>query len=71
MKKSFKVEGLHCPNCAARLEKGLNKLEDVTATVTFATQKLTIEAPDDKFDAIMDQADAICKKLEPDWTIVR
>lgn len=72
MKKAFKVNGLDCPNCAARLEKGLNKLEGVElATVTFATQKLTLEAADDKFDQVLDAAVALCKKMEPDWEIVR
>jgi len=37
----------------------------------FATSKLIMEAPDDKFDAVMDEAVAVAKKLEPDWEIVR
>jgi len=72
MKKSFKVNGLDCPNCAARLEKGLNKLDGVElATVTFTTQKLTLEASDDKFNEVLEAAVALTKKMEPDWEIVR
>ena len=72
MKKSFKVNGIDCANCAAKLERGINKLDGVDrATVSFMTQKLTIEAADDKFDAVVDAAVALCKKLEPDWEIVR
>ena len=35
------------------------------------TQKLTIEAADEQFDAVVDAAVALCRKLEPDWEIVR
>ena len=34
-------------------------------------QKLTIEADDARFDAIMDEAQKICHRIEPDCDIVR
>ncbi len=72
MRKSFKVNGIDCANCAAKLERNLAKIKGVeSVAVVFATSKLIIEAPDDKFDAIMDEAVAVAKKLEPDWEIVR
>ena len=72
MKKSFDVQGLHCANCALRLEKAVNKIEGVDeAVVSFATQKLTIDAPEDKLDAILDAAQVKATKLDPDWKIVR
>lgn len=72
MRKTFKVNGLDCPNCAARLEKGINKIKGCDeAVVVFATQKLTLEADDAVFDQVLDEAAALCKKLEPDWEIVR
>lgn len=72
MQKSFKVNGLDCPNCAARLEKGINKIDGVdSAIVSFATGKLVLDAPDDKFEAVLEEAVALAKKLEPDWEIVR
>ena len=72
MKKAFKVKGIDCPNCAAKLEKNLNKIEGITkATVNFTTEKMTIEADDDKFEALLEEAVALMKKLEPDWEVVR
>ena len=72
MRKSFKVNGIDCANCAAKLERNLAKIKGVeSVAVVFATSKLIMEAPDDKFDAIMDEAVAVAKKLEPDWEIVR
>ena len=72
MKQTFKVNGLDCANCAARLEKAINKLPDVdVAVVSFATEKLMLEAADDKFDAVLANVEATMKELEPDWTLVK
>ncbi len=72
MRKSFKVNGIDCANCAAKLERNISKIKGVDeAVVSFATGKLVLEAADDKFDAVLDEAVAVTKKLEPDWEIVR
>lgn len=72
MKKSFKLENLCCANCAAKIEREIGKLDGVTsATVGFMTQRLTIEADDEKFDQIMDQAEKIIKRIEPDCILKR
>jgi Cu+-exporting ATPase len=39
--------GMTCASCASRIERRLNKLDGVTATVNFATEKATIRFPDD------------------------
>lgn len=71
MKRSFKVRGIDCANCAAKLEDGLKKLPGVDkATVSFMTERLTIEAADEKFDEVLEAAKVLVKKLEPDWEIV-
>ena len=36
------VQGMTCASCAARIEKKLNRLEGVNATVNFATEKATV-----------------------------
>lgn len=72
MKKVFKLQDLDCANCAAKMENAINKIEGVeSATVSFMTSKLTIKADDEKFDAIMDEVQRVCKKVEPDCVIVR
>ena len=42
------IEGMTCASCAGRVEKGLNDLPGVTATVNYATEQATVwaEAPD-------------------------
>lgn len=71
MKKTFKMIDLDCANCAAKMEAAIKKIDGVQdATVSFMTQRLTIQADDACFDAIMQEAVKACKKVEPDCEIV-
>lgn len=71
MKKKFKMQDLDCANCAAKMEENIKKIDGVVdATVSFMTQKLTIEADDERFDEIMKEVVAVCKKVEPDCQIL-
>lgn len=70
MKKKFKMVDLDCANCAAKMEEAIKKIDGVAdATVSFMMQKLTIEADDARFDEIMKEVAAVCKKVEPDCVI--
>ena len=72
MKKRFKLVNLDCANCAAKMEAAIKKLDGVNdASVSFMTQKLTLDADDARFDEILEQAVKACKKVEPDCTVVR
>lgn len=72
MKKRFKLEGLDCPNCAEKMEDSIKKIEGVKeATVSFFTEKLTIEAEEKDFEKIIEEAikriahiDSDCKVLK-------
>ncbi len=71
MKKTFKLIDLDCANCAAKMETAIKKIDGVAdATVSFMTQKMTVEADDARFDDIMKQVVKACKKVEPDCEIV-
>lgn len=72
MKKSFRLEGLCCANCAVKIEEQIGKLPAVnTASVNFLTTKLTIEADRELMDSIIPQAEKIVKKIEPDVHMVK
>ena len=72
MKKSFKLDELDCANCGAKMEDAIKKIEGVvSAKVNFMAQKLTVEATDERFEAIMDEAQRVCHRIEPDCDIVR
>lgn len=71
MKKKFKLENLECAHCAAKMEEGIKKIPGVNeASISFMTQKLTVDADDDKFEEVMKEAAAVCAKVEPDCKIV-
>ena len=71
MKKTFKLIDLDCANCAAKMEAAIKNLDGVNdASVSFLSQKMTIDAEDDKFDEIVKQAVKVCKKVEPDCEVV-
>ena len=71
MKKTFRLIDLDCANCAAKMEDAIKKIDGVkNATVSFMTQKMTIEADDERFDEVVKLAVKACKKVEPDCEVV-
>lgn len=71
MKKVFEMEDLDCANCAAKMEDSIRKIEGVTyCSISFMAQRMTIEADDARFDAIMKQAQKAVRKVEPDCRIL-
>ena len=72
MKAILKLEGLDCANCAAKIENDVRKLPGVEeVNVSFMTQKMTITAPDDKIEGIIEEATRIAKKVEGDVVVKR
>ena len=71
MKKKFKLQDLDCANCAAKMEDAIKKIDGVNdAVVSFMTQKMTVDADDERFDEIMDEVVRVCAKVEPDCQIL-
>mgnify|MGYP005877361247 CR=1 FL=1 len=71
MKKKYSITGIDCANCAAKMEESIKKIPGVNdASVSFMTQKMSIDAEDDKFDEIMKEVAAVCAKVEPDCKIL-
>ena len=72
MKKKFNLQDLDCANCAAKMEEAIKKIDGVNdASVNFMSQKMMVDAADDRFDAIMDEVVKVCAKVEPDCVILR
>ena len=71
MRKSYKLIDLDCANCAAKMEDGIRRIDGVlSATVSFMSQKLTIETEDGRMDEVMQEVVRVCKKVEPDCEIM-
>ena len=49
------------------METAIRKIHGVEdASISFMTQKLSISADEARFDEIMQEVAAVCKKVEPD-----
>ncbi len=71
MKKTFKLDELDCAHCAAKMEIAISKIEGVReAKISFMTQKLSIEADEKDFDAIIKAAQRAIKKIEPNCRMI-
>lgn len=66
-KKKYRIEGIDCPNCAAKVEREMNELPDVAVTLTFATSQLLVEAKNP--DEVLPKLREIADKMEPGTVI--
>lgn len=67
--KVYLLENLGCANCAAKMEKAINDLPDVSAaTITYATKQLRLTAKNHA--QLLPQVQAICSTIETDVKVV-
>ncbi len=66
-KKKYRIEGIDCPNCAAKVERKMNELPDVAVTLTFATSQLLVEAKNP--EEVLPKLREIADKMEPGTVI--
>jgi len=72
MKKVFKMQDLECANCAAKMQNAIGKIDGVeSVSVNFLTQRMTLEAPEERMEEILQKADKAIRKFEPDCRILR
>jgi len=68
-KKKFELEGLACTNCAGKIEKEVNNLEDIEkVSLNFATSTITVEGEgaDNSFE---NELQEIADRIEPGLTV--
>ena len=69
MKSKFKIKGLDCANCAAELERAIQKIEGIeSANISFMTERM-IEYNETRKEEIMEKVKKVIKREEPDVTI--
>ena len=58
MAKTVIIEGMMCPHCSGRVEKVLNQIEGITATVDLENKSATIigDISDDTIKAVITDA---------------
>ncbi len=69
MKKKYRITGIDCANCAAKLEAKMNSLPEINqVTLTFATQQLFVDAPD--LEKAVEALQKLADKQEPGTKIL-
>ena len=72
MKKTFVLDDLDCAKCAAKIENAVREIEGViSASVSFMSGKLVLEAEEERFEEILDAAEKLIAKVDSDVTLVR
>ena len=72
MKKMFKLEGLDCAHCAAKIEERVSKLEGVKSVViNFMTTKMTLESIDENIGEVVEKVKKLINEIEPDVNMVK
>lgn len=67
VKKQYLLDGLCCPNCAAKIENEIAGLQGVSsANVDFTSRVLTMELPEQEVPAVEKKASEIAKSHDPD-----
>ena len=71
MNKTLNFSEIDCANCAAKVEKGISKLEGVESVrVVFLTQKIILEVKEDcDWQGLIKAIEKEAKKVEPDCEI--
>lgn len=72
MKKVFKLEGLNCAHCAAKIEEKVSKLEGVKSVViNFMTTKMTLESVDENITDVVEKVKKLINEVEPDVNMIK
>ena len=67
MSCKFKIKGLDCANCAAELERAIQKVDGVeSVSISFMTERMEIDYGANNKDEIMKKIRKVVKREEPD-----
>lgn len=66
MEKIIKFKGLCCANCAEKIERKLNKIKGVNATMSYVAGKILVEYENEE---LLNKVIEVCKKEEPEMEL--
>ncbi|MGI6205567.1 MAG: cation transporter [Anaerovoracaceae bacterium] len=71
MIKKYKMQDIDCADCAAKMERKIRKIDGVNdATISFMTQRLTLDVEDDKLDSVLEEAQRRVSKVDSEAKIL-
>ena len=70
MKSKFKIIGLDCANCAAELERAIQKVEGIeSANINFMAERMELEYDETQKEEILKRVNKVIKREEPEVSI--
>ena len=67
MKCKLKIKGLDCANCAAELERAIQKIDEIeNANISFMTERMELEYGEQDKEEIIKKVKKVIKREEPD-----
>ncbi|MDY5932810.1 MAG: cation transporter [Eubacteriales bacterium] len=71
MKKTVTIKDIDCANCAAKIERDVQKINGVkSASLNFFGQRLQLECDEEDYERIAKEIVHCAKKVEPDCVIL-
>lgn len=70
VKKELILEGLNCAGCSAKIEKEVNEIDGIRASMNFVTKTLTIEGNSKALENIYERVNKIVLKYEPHVKVI-
>ena len=71
MIKKFKMQDVDCADCAAKMKRNIKKIDGVNdATISFMTQKLTLDYEEGKLDQILPEAQKRVSRVDAEAKIL-
>ncbi|MBQ8246953.1 MAG: cation transporter [Lachnospiraceae bacterium] len=66
MKRNYRIDGLDCAHCAAKMEKNVSKVKGVKeVSINFLTTKMMLDLEDENLDEIIAGIEAAVKAVDP------
>ena len=66
MKRNYRIDGLDCAHCAAKMEKNVSKVKGVKeVSINFLTTKMMLDLEDENLDEIIAGIEAAIKDVDP------
>lgn len=66
MKRNYRIDGLDCAHCAAKMEKNVSKVKGVKeVSINFLTTKMMLDLEDENLDETIAGIEAAVKDVDP------
>lgn len=67
MRKIVRFTGLCCANCAAKLERALEKIDGINSVqLNFMAQRINFDIEDSKYDKVVEEIKKVTDKVTPE-----